>query len=49
MDGGVTRLADDQRLTLACCHQLDPQGSLSLPFPLQVLEGSHMMDLDVLL
>jgi hypothetical protein len=49
MDVDVAREARHQRFTLACRHDLDPKRSSSAAPALQVLQGSHVMHLDVIL
>ena len=50
MDPFVALTADDERLATARCHHLDPPGwgALTLASPVQVLQMSHVMDLDLL-
>ena len=49
LDVHVARAADDQGLTLAGNHNSDPCGLFGPPSVLQVLEGSDVVDLDVLM
>ena len=48
MYGVVTFLTCHQRLTLSGRHYLYPEGFFRTPFDLQVLQGSNVVDLDVL-
>ena len=49
LDVHVARAADDQGLTLAGNHNSDPCGLFGPPSALQVLEGSDVVYLDVLM
>jgi hypothetical protein len=48
VDVVVTFLACHQRLTLSSRYDLYPEGLFRTPFDLQVLQGSNVVDLDVL-
>ena len=49
LDIPVGLMADDQGLALAGRHQTDPLSLGALPFALEVLQGSNVMHLDLLL
>ena len=49
LDVHVARAADDQGLALAGNYYSDPGGLCGPPSALQVLEGSDVVDLDVLM
>ena len=46
---GMARTADHQGFTLAGCHHLDPGRFICLSWSVEVLEGSNVVDLNILL
>jgi len=46
---GVARTADYQGFTLAGCHHLDPGRFGCPPRSVEILEGSNVVNLDILL
>jgi hypothetical protein len=49
LDIHVALAADDQGLALASRHEADPPRLGTLPFALEVLQGSNVVHLDLLL